>query len=377
MRRRTITFWPPIPPAVYLRRSSAELPYPFSQPGCRLFRMGRHALWHGVRSLPLTPGDQVLVPAYHHGSEVEALSQAGLFSRFYEATADLAPDPDELEKLITPDVKALYLIHYLGFPQDVLRWRRWCDERDLLLIEDAAMAWPGHASARPLGSHGDVAIFSPWKSVGLREIGALLVREPVRVRATKKGRLAPRTLLTAHGAWLAQRTPILSSKPPPAGKFDERDFALGDPWMEPTKLSLWLLRRLYSPQAVARRRANFEWLRDRLAERVPAPFVDLPAGISPAAFPVLAADRSSLRASLAHHGIEAVELWSHPHPSLPVDRFPSAARRRLTSLALPVHQGLGRRELEVIAGAVDAAPIAPPPPGEVETESALPAAMAS
>ncbi|MGH2982051.1 MAG: DegT/DnrJ/EryC1/StrS family aminotransferase, partial [Solirubrobacterales bacterium] len=94
----------------------------------------------------------MLVPAYHHGSDVGALVEAGLRCRFYDAGERLEPDPAELEGLLGGRTRALYLIHHLGFAQDAPRWRRWCDERGLLLIEDAAMAWPAELDGRPLGS---------------------------------------------------------------------------------------------------------------------------------------------------------------------------------------------------------------------------------
>jgi dTDP-4-amino-4,6-dideoxygalactose transaminase len=377
MTGSAIAFWPPIPPSAYLRRPAAPLPFPFDRTACRLYGMGRHALWQGVRSLPLDPGDQVLVPAYHHGSEVEALVRAGLSSRFYEAQDDLAPDAAELQRLLTPRVKALYLIHYLGFPQDARRWRSWCDERGLLLFEDAAMAWPGTAAGHPLGSHGDLTIFSPWKAVGLPETGALLMRGQPPPPPSRRGRVAPRALLDSHRAWLARRLPVLGKDPPRGGCFDARDFALGDPWVRPAGLSAWLLRRLYAPEIVVRRRVNFTWLLERFGDRVPPPFTELPPGTFPMAFPIVAADRSGLRATLADRGIEAVELWAHPHPSLPVELFPGAAKRRSTCLALPVHQGLGRNELEAIARAVAAAQTPPQPREEARSAATLPAAMPS
>ena len=65
----------------------------------------------------------------------------------------------------------MYLIHYLGFPQDAPGWLRWCRERGLLLIEDAAQAWLASVGGRPLGSFGDMAIFSFYKAVGVPEGG--------------------------------------------------------------------------------------------------------------------------------------------------------------------------------------------------------------
>jgi dTDP-4-amino-4,6-dideoxygalactose transaminase len=128
-----------------------------------LFERARHGLWHGLRALGLGDDDEVLVPAYHHGSEIEALVRAGLTCRFYEASEGLAPDERELEALLGPRTRALHLIHYLGFPQEATRWRAWCEERGLFLIEDAAQAWLGSLEGRPLGSFGDIAIFCLYK----------------------------------------------------------------------------------------------------------------------------------------------------------------------------------------------------------------------
>src|SRR5204863_8790734 len=109
-------------------------------------------------ALGLGSGDVALVPAWHHGAEVEALRQAGLELVFYESGPLLEPDADELESLLAQRVRLLVVTHYLGFPQDVARWRAWCDERGLLLLEDAAHASLATAGEHPAGAYGDAAI---------------------------------------------------------------------------------------------------------------------------------------------------------------------------------------------------------------------------
>jgi dTDP-4-amino-4,6-dideoxygalactose transaminase len=58
---------------------------------------------------------------------------------------------------------------------------------------------------------------------------------------------------------------------------------------------------------------------------------------------------------LEREGIAAVDFWSVPHPSLPVERFPRAARRRSRTVALPVHQELRPRDVMRIAATAAAA----------------------
>jgi len=116
--------WPPLPPDVWLRRPIRRRPYPLAAPGCLVLRKARQALYFGIRGLDLRPGDEVLLPAYHHGSEVEAFHRSGLGCRFYDVGPTLRPDPAALEQLVGPRTRALYLIHYLGFPQDAPKWLR-------------------------------------------------------------------------------------------------------------------------------------------------------------------------------------------------------------------------------------------------------------
>src|SRR4028118_203378 len=143
----------PLPFAPYVRRPSTKLPFPFDDPRCRIFSRSRHGLFTGLRSLGLGTGDEVLVPAYHHGAEVEALIQAGIVCRFYDAGLHLEPDERELDALLGPRVRALYLTHVMGFPQDAAYWRSWCDKRELLLIEDAAQAWLSSRDGKSVGSY--------------------------------------------------------------------------------------------------------------------------------------------------------------------------------------------------------------------------------
>ena len=78
MRGGALWVLPPLPPDAYIRRPARELPFPLGEPTCRLFERARHGLRHAVDALGLTAGDEVIVPAYHHGSEIEVLERAGL-----------------------------------------------------------------------------------------------------------------------------------------------------------------------------------------------------------------------------------------------------------------------------------------------------------
>jgi len=347
-----LSIWPPVPPGVYARRRQRP-PFPFDRPGVRLFARARHGLWHAVRALGLGPGDEVLVPAYHHGSEVEALVAAGITPRFYEGEDGVAPPA---EPGLGPRVRALYLNHALGFPSDSLRWRRWADDHRLLLIEDAAMAWLATEREAPLGSLGDAAIFCVYKSVGVPDGGAVVCRG-VLPRPSGRPYTGLVPALRRHGAWAAARSRwIAGLRPVSAQPYDpERDFALGDPWTPPLGTTVRLLPRLARREVAAARRERFRWLAARLAQALPAPFSVLPPGAAPFVLPIEADDKPRALAILARAGIAATDLWRVPHPALPAERFPGAMRLRERVIGLPVHQELRAADLRRIADVAEEA----------------------
>lgn len=350
-----LNVWPPLPFEIYTRRPSKRLPFPLEEPDCRIFSLARHGLFMGIKALDLEPGDEVLVPAYHHGSEVEALVRAGIVCRFYDVGQRLEPDEKELEALLDTSVRALFLIHYLGLPQNSARWRAWCDERGLLLIEDAAQAWMSSSGGAPVGSYGDLSIFCMYKTFGVPDGGVVISSRPPQAPHSGR-RLGLGRLVREHGLYLAQRWGWLASLYRRFGRdheYDpEQDFALGDPDSPPCAATRLLLARTADLSAPAVRRAYYAFLLERLNRFVPRPFAHLPEGASPFAFPIRSDRKEQLLARLAGRGIAAIDFWSVPHPSLPAADFPRAAELRKSVLALPVHQELGARELERIVEVV-------------------------
>ena len=342
-----LSVWPPLPPSVYLRRPM-PLSFPLRDSRCRLFALGRHALWHGLGEVGLNPGDEVLVPAYHHGSEVEVLVQRGLSCRFYEGSDHLEPIDSELEGLVGPRTRALLLIHYLGFPQQLQHWRRWCDDHRLLLIEDAAQAWLAKEGETPVGTVGDVAIFCLYKTFGIPTGAALVSRggengSPLGVFGEAV------TIARRHAAWARARLPLPGR--PSAGlpvTNPEADFALDEPIGHGARMS-FLLARLPAEAAAGRRRANYQALLNRLPGTTNPPFDVIPAGAAPFVFPLETELKHELIRSLREAGIHAFDFWSSGHPLAANERFGSVRRRRERTVGLPVHQELRPRDIDRIA----------------------------
>jgi len=315
---------PGLPPSIWLRSAEAQLPFPLSVPQHRLFPRRWQALAHGLGGLDLEPGAEVLAPAALGQHEREALRRAGFAARHY---AGFAPPEDEPGER----VRALYLVHWLGFPQAAAQWRAYCDRHELKLIEDASQAWLAWDEDGTVGSHGDIALFSPEATFGLPIGGLLTWREE-----------AGEALETAAGSRPLDRARLHWSRLWQRGD--------GDSTVSPAARDA--LPRAADPGAGAIRRAHFEVLLEALGDHVPPPFAALPEGAAPLVFPFAAGPGA--QEQLASAGIAA------PRLALP------------DALGLPVHQGLRQADLERIVGALGHSRRAPAPPLRVERLGALP-----
>jgi dTDP-4-amino-4,6-dideoxygalactose transaminase len=355
-----VSIYPPLSPRVLLRRPARRLPFPLQEPGCRLYMEARQGLWWALKGHGIGSGDEILVPAYHHGSEIEVLVRTGAQCRFYDCRETFKPEEAELESLRGTRVRALYLIHQLGFAQDAARWRRWCDERGLLLIEDGAQAWLSAWDHRPVGADADLALFCLYKVFGVPDGGAVFSKsfagpppddESIGARALA-GRLAD---------WAAQRSRLAAGlfrdrrHPPQQDERPEVDFALTAVDERAARTTRSLLSRVVDTDAPARRRANFARLAERLGELRSPAFAAMPPESSPLAFPIEVGDKRAMVDRLARRGIMDARMWTVPHPALDAGVFPGAAAPRARLVGLPVHQELGPGDVDRIADAVAAA----------------------
>ncbi|WP_276499745.1 DegT/DnrJ/EryC1/StrS family aminotransferase [Pontibacter litorisediminis] len=358
-RRQAI--WPTLNPSVHSRSRSEWIPFPLDQESCRIYSKARHAIWNACTTVGLGELDTVLVPAYHHGSEVEALLKVGLNIKYYEVNDALEPDPKDLERLLEPNVKALYLIHYLGFPQDASFWRQWCDQRNLLLIEDAAQAFLAMHEGQAVGSFGHISVFCLYKTYGLPDGGAVFsVRPPVPPAQRAKIGLWP--LCKRHLNWVAARRAeigLLHQLIKPVFAWWKRineqphaEFDLGNPYTPPSLMTTYLLPKIVSEGTAQIRRDNYNFLLEHLHDLVPRPFSLLPEGACPFAFPIEVGDAKLFLSKLRQKGVLGLLFWINPHPSLPVEEFPRSRALRENLLALPVHQELTKNNLFMIVNAV-------------------------
>ena len=127
------------------------------------------------------PGDEVIVPGYTFVSSASTMAKAGAKIVW----GDMDPDnwnlsPADLERKITPNTKAVVVVHLLGMPAKMDELMPIIRKHNLILIEDCAQAIGASINGRKVGSYGDFACFSfhTAKNITtLGEGGMLVVRD--------------------------------------------------------------------------------------------------------------------------------------------------------------------------------------------------------
>jgi dTDP-4-amino-4,6-dideoxygalactose transaminase len=114
-------------------------------------------------------GDEVIIPAQTFIATGLAVEKAGANQVFVDIEpAFFSIDPTKLEEAITPNTKAIIMVHLYGQIGRFDEVANIAQKHGLLLIEDAAQAHGATYKGRKAGSLGDAAAFSfyPGKNLG-------------------------------------------------------------------------------------------------------------------------------------------------------------------------------------------------------------------
>lgn len=122
---------------------------------------GSTALYIGVKSLGIGPGDEVLVPDRTFHATAHAAQMAGASVRLVEVERDIPiMDLNDLRKKISPKTKAIMPVHLNGRANHMKEIKQIAKEHNLFIIEDVAQAFYSKTEEGYLGTLGDVGCFS-------------------------------------------------------------------------------------------------------------------------------------------------------------------------------------------------------------------------
>ena len=138
---------------------------------------GMHLIYH---ALGFGPGDEVIVPSQTHVATAHAVELTGARPVFADVELESGNiDPKAIEALITPQTKALAVVHYLGVPVDMEPISKLAKKNNLFLLEDCALSPGASHNGIHTGLIGDAGCFSfyPVKHLTTAEGGMIILKD--------------------------------------------------------------------------------------------------------------------------------------------------------------------------------------------------------
>ena len=141
---------------------------------------GTAALHTAMAALEVGPGDEVIIPAWTWYSCYATVIQVGALPVFAEIDESFNIDPADIEHRITPQTKVIMAVHLQGNPAGMDPILAIAHKHGLKVLEDCSQSVGASYKGRPLGSMGDIAIYSlqQSKTITAGEGGALVTNDP-------------------------------------------------------------------------------------------------------------------------------------------------------------------------------------------------------
>src|SRR5665647_1446961 len=135
---------------------------------CVGLNSGLDALILAFRSLGVSEGDEVIVPANTYIATVIGITENGATPIFVEPDKYYNIDVDKIESAITDKTRAILPVHLFGQPCNMKKLKVLADKYNLYIVEDCAQAHGAYIDGQMVGTFGDFGCFSfyPTKNLG-------------------------------------------------------------------------------------------------------------------------------------------------------------------------------------------------------------------
>lgn len=117
-------------------------------------------LYAAIGALGLGFGDEVIVSPYTMSACAAAPLLYGAIPVFADVEETGALSAASVAARLTPRTKAVLVVHQFGIPADMDGIMALAEKHGLKVIEDCAQAWGARHRGRPVGTIGDIGVFS-------------------------------------------------------------------------------------------------------------------------------------------------------------------------------------------------------------------------
>ena len=310
-----------------------------------------------LRALGVGPGDEVITTSLSAAYTALAIMATGARPVFADVDPTrLTIDPVAVERAIGPRTRAILPVHLYGQAADMAALQRVAARHNLPIVEDCCQAHLATADGHPVGTIGVAGAFSfyPTKNLGALGDGGAVI--------TNDGALADRIARLRNGGQIDR---YHHQEPGINSRLDEMQAAILRARLP--RLSAWTARRRALAAGYRTALSGLAGI-EVLPERDPGHVYHLfvvrvrPDTRRSDRLPGAAFDdaaRRALQGALAAEGVETLIHYPVPMPRQPAFArmepadCPVAAQACAEILSLPLHPGLGDRDVTTVAATLE------------------------
>lgn len=291
--------------------------------GYILFRGGRTALHYYLKHLAPFYDGEYLLPAYLCEAVLRPFEFESVKFNFYHINENLQIDLADLKARVNSKTKGILIIHYFGFPQpeEIMDYLESLRDQGIDIIEDMTQAF--FTTKDDIGRKGNYALASFRKFVPIPDGGILYSFREKMTTANVAG---------GYDKYFRKRLQGLLWKnfylARGGSKGFLKSFRQGENYYDRdakihgmTGFSRLLLKKTEKDCLFEKRRQNFLTLLQgcRSLQGIRPLFTNLPSGVCPLGFPILAGRRrEQLRDFLIEHRVFPPVHWELPKQVNPV-----------------------------------------------------------
>jgi len=147
------------------------------------FSHGRTALLNGIKLYKFSKKDTVLIPDYLCEIVELTLKSLNLNIIKYKINDNFSTNIKSLKsKLKFKNIKAIIVVNYFGFPQEIDLIKKLCKKSQIKIIEDNSHGHGGSINNKLLGTRGDFGFSSPRKVLRVLSGGTLYLKKKKKIK---------------------------------------------------------------------------------------------------------------------------------------------------------------------------------------------------
>ncbi len=137
---------------------------------------GTMSLAAAMFAVGIGAGDEIICTTKTYWASITQAVSLGATPVFCNINDKLSMDVDDLERCITPNTKAIMVVHYLGYPCDMDRIMEIANKHGVYVIEDVSHAQGSLYKGKKCGNFGHIAAMSMMsgKSFAAGEMGMVV-----------------------------------------------------------------------------------------------------------------------------------------------------------------------------------------------------------